>query len=1020
METRISRFVEKIIESGWLAALIVVPLLFNVYDERVFEEDKGPLLRSIAVVMVALGLVWLIERGREALEIDEDTPRPVWRIPLILPWALMIVVYGYTTIISIAPEISFWGAYIRRQGTYANLSYMLIFILIVLVLRRRPQVNRLVTVVLLASVPASLYAVVQHYGLDPLPWGGDVVSRVSSVAGNPIFIAAYLIMVVPLTLARLIEHFGRLLQEPAEDEPEPNYLPPSLLAGAYLFLLIIQLLAILFSQSRGPFLGLAAGLFFFVVVLGLQRRMQWLSVGSVGLAMAGIIFLIVFNLPNSPLAPLRDEPYIGRMGRIFEMEGGTGRVRVLIWDGVTDMLADNPVRAVVGFGPETLYLAYPQYYPPELAQLEARNASPDRSHNETFDALAMRGIIGFGVQLFLFGAFFYYILRWLGIIETQRHRYAFLGLWLFGGAAGWLLPYLIQGHFTLSGVGLPAGIAAGMIFYMMGYALTHLDAPEVEHPNALLLVALLAAVMAHFVEIHFGIAIAVTKLHFWVFAGLAVVLGMPLVRSEEETAVPRQRRRRRAARRRGEIARGTTVLTPTLLGLSIMSGLVLAVLVFDFVTPNFPFSGAEKWTVPWLFAGTWLFGGLAVTSEAAYERDDRGGWGARWGVYALISLVIGGIYFLLHLGWVQRQPAVSGNIMPQELLGMVDHIANTVTLFYIWVFLLIGVAAVVLYTWQRAYVPQRLSSSGALAWSYPLLLIATIPVIVATNLNVVRADIFSKQGQAYERAQQWEAARLLYEHALDLQPEQDRYFLNLGRVYLNMAQTVSGDQQQRERYLREAEAVLTQARDTNPLNMDHRRNLGSLHRAWAAMAQDQGERKRHLALAEQYFAEAVELSPNNAAVWNDWALIALDRGDEEAALERLEHSLALDPEYEATYTLLGSYYLEAEQWAKARDIYTQAVELKPKNVQAWSGLAFAYTRLGNLEGAIRANERALSLQPNDFVSHRNLALLYRDAGNLPKAMEHAERALELAPESDRAALQNFVAQLRQQLDQTGS
>ncbi|MEZ4646278.1 MAG: hypothetical protein R3E31_26740 [Chloroflexota bacterium] len=45
------------------------------------------------------------------------------------------------------------------------------------------------------------------------------------------------------------------------------------------------------------------------------------------------------------------------------------------------------LRPLIGYGPESMYVAYNRFYPPELATVEARNASPDRSHNETFDAL---------------------------------------------------------------------------------------------------------------------------------------------------------------------------------------------------------------------------------------------------------------------------------------------------------------------------------------------------------------------------------------------------------------------------------------------------------------------------------------------------------------------------------------------------------------------------------------------------------------------------------------------------------
>ena len=109
------------------------------------------------------------------------------------------------------------------------------------------------------------------------------------------------------------------------------------------------------------------------------------------LAVAGFVFLVVFNLPNTPLSSLRSLPYVGRLGRVFETEAGTGKVRVLIWEGALKLIGSDPMRAIVGYGPETMHVAYNPYYPPELAYYEARNASPDRSHNETFDALVIGG-----------------------------------------------------------------------------------------------------------------------------------------------------------------------------------------------------------------------------------------------------------------------------------------------------------------------------------------------------------------------------------------------------------------------------------------------------------------------------------------------------------------------------------------------------------------------------------------------------------------------------------------------------
>ena len=48
---------------------------------------------------------------------------------------------------------------------------------------------------------------------------------------------------------------------------------------------------------------------------------------------------------------------------------------------------------------------------------------------------------------------------------------------------------------------------------------------EEDQLRAYLLLGLLAAVIAHFVEINFGIAIAATRTYFWVYAALILLVG---------------------------------------------------------------------------------------------------------------------------------------------------------------------------------------------------------------------------------------------------------------------------------------------------------------------------------------------------------------------------------------------------------------------------------------------------------------------------------------------------------------
>jgi hypothetical protein len=252
MRSKLGLFCDKILEAGWLAAAIIVPLFFDIYSQRVFEPDKLSLLRSIALIM---SVAWIIRtaedwrmRSAEGKASATGTRLGVWqrvyRTPLVLPTLLLVLVYLVSTATSVVPSVSFWGSYQRLQGTYTTLSYIVIFFLALDGLRTKRQLNRLTTVTILVSFPIALYGLIQHFGLDPLPWGGDVTRRVASNMGNAIFVAAYLIMVVPLTLSRLIESWKETVGsfETAD----------GILGGVAFVLLVVALLvAMLVGRSGG-------------------------------------------------------------------------------------------------------------------------------------------------------------------------------------------------------------------------------------------------------------------------------------------------------------------------------------------------------------------------------------------------------------------------------------------------------------------------------------------------------------------------------------------------------------------------------------------------------------------------------------------------------------------------------------------------------------------------------------------------------------------------------------------------
>ena len=702
MDSRFTRWCDGFLEACWLVAVLAIPLFFNIHSERVFEPDKITLLRSLVLLMIAVWLARFIDqRGWHDLSTMRfSNPAAIWHKPFVLPVLALILVYGLATIFSINPRISWAGSYQRLQGTYTTLSYIVIFALMAAGIRTGEQVRRVVNVAIVASIPIALYGLLQHFGHDPLPWGGNVQERVAGHLGNAIFIAAYLIMVIPLTLARIIDAFTSIL---GDEKLAPADIVRS---SVYIFILAVQLLTLYWSGSRGPLIGLAVGLFSFTLVLlvslrdaagagggrlrgalpallflvptllalllsnvvrnaagswaafvfffgvvalsvlaifilvAIRRGWAWLWLGWIALTFLVAGWLLLFNVPAERTARLRNVPLIGGVfdtldawrelpgigsyGRMLDPSNSTGReksgrVRVLIWEGVVDLItphsplqypdgASDPfnwLRPLLGYGPESMYTAYNRVYPAELATVEARNASPDRSHNETFDALVITGLAGFLAWQALYLTVVLFAFRYLGVVRSRRDSLVLIGLWIVGAAVATIVAITLADPVYL-GVAVPTGIILGVIIYLIYYALFGRPTDDVTKEarstwpfaaDRLLMNALVAAVLAHYVEIHFGIAISATRLYFFVYVGLMFALGYRLRAATTTTApveeaapvVPAARsdkRKKRAAAVAVEQAPRSgwdKVLAPAILLL-----LMLGIMGYGFITYALP------------------------------------------------------------------------------------------------------------------------------------------------------------------------------------------------------------------------------------------------------------------------------------------------------------------------------------------------------------------------------------------------------------------------------------------------
>ena len=62
--------------------------------------------------------------------------------------------------------------------------------------------------------------------------------------------------------------------------------------------------------------------------------------------------------------------------------------------------------------------------------------------------------------------------------------------------------------------------------------------------------------------------------------------------------------------------------------------------------------------------------------------------------------------------------------------------------------------------------------------------VVALVIVVNANIKIVQADTYYKQGLAFEGAGSWESAIILYDQAAKLEPQEDYYYLFLGRALL--------------------------------------------------------------------------------------------------------------------------------------------------------------------------------------------------------------------------------------------
>jgi putative inorganic carbon (hco3(-)) transporter len=391
--------------------IAVTPFIFLVISSELFEFNKIIFVYIMTILMTGATLTKMIIQKKWIIK----------RTYLDFPMIVFVTASVLTTVFSIDPYTSFWGYYSRFNGGLASvLAYTTLFYISASSLKKR-HLLPLITTMVVSLFLASLYAFPEHFGFSPSCfaiqqdfsvscWRQDVQNRVFGTFGQPNWLAAYIIMLMPLSLA-----FNFLSSK-----------VPVRFFGTATF--ILSYTTLLFTKSRSGFLGFLASMLMIlagiILIFYKQRKLSWLNirkknnffwVGSSLFLLISISLLVgtpyssslkQFWQAHQPHTVQKTTPpadHTDPDGNQYQSEGtDSGKIRTIVWQGAFNIWRRYPL---LGSGPETFAYSYYLDRPASHNNVSEWDFLYNKAHNEFLNYLANTGIIGFSAYIFLLSWF---------------------------------------------------------------------------------------------------------------------------------------------------------------------------------------------------------------------------------------------------------------------------------------------------------------------------------------------------------------------------------------------------------------------------------------------------------------------------------------------------------------------------------------------------------------------------------------------------------------------------------------
>ena len=347
-----------------------VPLVISGSMFFPFITGKNFAFRIIVEIIFA---AWLLLALRQA----QYRPKKSFLLWGVLAFVGIVLV---ADIFAENPFKAFWSNFERMEGFVTLIHLLAYFLVASAVLNTEKLWHRFFATSVAVSAFLGIYGILQLMGKIVINQGGV---RLDGTFGNAAYFAGYMLFHIFLTLFLIFRHRVSLT-----------------LRWLYGGAILLQLVALYFTATRGAFIGLVSGLFLTTLIVSIAEKKDGRLRTTAIVSMVFLVLVVGTLFIGKGHPWIKDNQTLSRFASISRSDAGP---RFMVWGMAFEGFKEHPI---LGWGQEGFNYVFNKYYNPNMW---AQEQWFDRTHNIFFDWLIAAGILGLLAYLSLF----FFLLRYV-------------------------------------------------------------------------------------------------------------------------------------------------------------------------------------------------------------------------------------------------------------------------------------------------------------------------------------------------------------------------------------------------------------------------------------------------------------------------------------------------------------------------------------------------------------------------------------------------------------------------------